>query len=52
MMDDKLGRIGTKEVMGYFKVIVQHLPGGTEENHNKLQTGYPYRKDIRNMQNI
>jgi hypothetical protein len=25
---------------GLIKVLSQHLPGGTEENHKELQSGY------------
>lgn len=28
-------------VVGYFKVIAQHLPGGTEKNYKNFQLGWP-----------
>jgi hypothetical protein len=34
-VNDKLKRMW-KEIVAYFKVLSQHLPGGTEKNHENL----------------
>jgi hypothetical protein len=36
---NKLKRKWKGTVMTYFKVLSQHLPGRTEENHDKSQSG-------------
>jgi hypothetical protein len=33
------GKVCKQEVMTSFKVLSKHLPGGTEENHKKPQSG-------------
>jgi hypothetical protein len=37
--DDELERIGRKRSWPNFKVLSQHSPSGTEENHEKPQSG-------------
>jgi hypothetical protein len=32
---------GRKQSWPNFKVLSRHLPGGTEEDHKKLQLGWP-----------
>jgi hypothetical protein len=32
---------GRKRTWPNFKVLSQHSPGGTKENHKKPQSGYP-----------
>jgi hypothetical protein len=36
---DELERMWMEAVMALFKVLFLHLPGGTEENHKKPQSG-------------
>jgi hypothetical protein len=36
IVHDALGRMWNKVAVDYFKVLSQHLPGTTEENHRKF----------------
>jgi hypothetical protein len=40
-MNNELETMWKEAVMAAFKVISWHLPRGTEENHEKPQSGYP-----------
>jgi hypothetical protein len=40
-MNNELKRIWKEVIMASFEVLFQHLPGGTEKNHKKLQSGQP-----------
>jgi hypothetical protein len=39
MKNNKLERIWNKAVMAYLMYYPLHLPGGTEENHDKYKPG-------------
>jgi hypothetical protein len=39
IVNNELERMRKEVVMAEFKVLSRHLPGGTEENHEKLQSG-------------
>jgi hypothetical protein len=32
--DDEVGRMWKEPVVAYCNVLIQHLPGGAEENHS------------------
>jgi hypothetical protein len=36
-VNDELERMWKEAVVAYFKVLLQHSIGGTEENHDKLR---------------
>jgi hypothetical protein len=36
---DDMERIRKEDVVTYFKVLTQHLPGGTKESHEKSYPG-------------
>jgi hypothetical protein len=38
-MNDDIVRIWKEAVVAYFKVLSRHLPGGTDENHEELESG-------------
>jgi hypothetical protein len=38
-MNNESQKIWKEAVVDYFKVLSWHLPGGTEENHKKSQSG-------------
>jgi hypothetical protein len=40
-MNSGLERIWKEAVVALFQVLSRHLPGWTEENHKKPQTGQP-----------
>jgi hypothetical protein len=39
-MNNELEKMWKEVVMAYFKILSEHLPEGTEENHVKPQSGY------------
>jgi hypothetical protein len=39
IMNDSLERMWKRAVMVYFKVLLQYLPGETEENHRMFHSG-------------
>jgi hypothetical protein len=41
IVNNELKRMWKEVVMAKFKVLSQHLPVGTEENHEKPQSGQP-----------
>jgi hypothetical protein len=41
LVNDELNRMWKEVVIGVFKALSWHFPGGTEKNHNKSQSGYP-----------
>jgi hypothetical protein len=38
-VNDELERVLKEVFMAYFKVLCQHMPGGTEESHKDLKFG-------------
>jgi hypothetical protein len=38
-VNDELERMWKEAVVALFKVLSRHLPGGSEENHEKPQSG-------------
>jgi hypothetical protein len=38
-MNNELKSIRKEVVMAYFMILSQHLPGGTDENHEKPRSG-------------
>jgi hypothetical protein len=38
-MDDELERIWKEVIVAYFRVLLRHSPGGTEENNTTFQSG-------------
>jgi hypothetical protein len=41
-MNNELERIWKEAVVVQIEVLSRHLPGRTEKNHEKLQSGYPF----------
>jgi hypothetical protein len=41
MTDEWIGKNSEGDGLGLTKVLYWHFPGETEENHEKLQSGYP-----------
>jgi hypothetical protein len=41
LLVNELKRMWKEVVIGVFKALSWHFPGGTEKNHNKTQSGYP-----------
>jgi hypothetical protein len=39
-MNNELERVWKEVVVAKFKILFQHLPGGTEENHEKLKDSW------------
>jgi hypothetical protein len=40
-MNSEFRKAWKEAVIGYFKTLTKQFPGGTEENHDKLQSRYP-----------
>jgi hypothetical protein len=36
IVDEELERIWKNDVTAYFKILLQHFPGGTDANYEKL----------------
>jgi hypothetical protein len=41
LMNNELERIWKESVVASFKVLSRRLPGGSEENHEKIYAGWP-----------